>query len=466
MVCSTLRLLLRSILLVTILSGLEIGSPPGVLAHEIPANVTVRAFVKPEGDRLRVLLRVPLESIRDINFPVRGPGFLELDRQEPYLYAGARLWLADFLAVYEDGERLAGGDIVATRISLPSDRSFGRYEDAIAHIYGDPLPLSTDLIWQQALLDVLIEYPISSAEGNFAIEPELGHLGLRTTTILHFVPPTGEERIFQYVGDPGLVRLDPGWYHAAMSFVKLGFEHILEGIDHILFVLLLVIPVRRFLPLVAIITSFTVAHSITLIASAIGLAPSALWFPPFIETLIALSIVFMAFENIVGTNLQRRWMFAFGFGLVHGFGFSFLLRESLQFAGSHLLMSLLAFNVGVELGQILVVAIAIPLLTLLYRYVVAERMGVIILSALIAHTAWHWMTERFDEFAQHQITIPAFNLSLVASLMRWAILALILFGAVRLLSGTFRGIMSADTAPPPRPERKSARAKPAAGVGS
>src|SRR5439155_7145698 len=83
----------------------------------------------------------------------------------------------------------------------------------------------------------------------------------------------------------------------------------------------------------------TVAHSVTLIASAYNLGPTALWFPPLIETLIAMSIVYMALENIVGSNVRRRWMITFGFGLVHGFGFSFALRETLQFAGSYLLTS-------------------------------------------------------------------------------------------------------------------------------
>src|SRR5205823_6996123 len=137
------------------------------------------------------------------------------------------------------------------------------------------------------------------------------------------------------------------------------------------------------------VTSFTVAHSITLIASALELGPSALWFPPLIETLIAVSILYMALENIVGSNLRRRWMITFGFGLVHGFGFSFALRQTLQFAGSHLLTSLLSFNLGVELGQLLVLLLLVPALELLFRFGVAERIGTIILSTIIAHTAWH-----------------------------------------------------------------------------
>src|SRR5207247_3251018 len=127
-----------------------------------------------------------------------------------------------------------------------------------------------------------------------------------------------------------LVRIDPRWRQASLRFLQPGFAHILHGIDHLLFVFCLVIPFRTIRPLIAIVTSFTVAHSITLFASAAGFAPGALWFPPLIEVLIALSIVYMAFENIVGPRLDRRWLIAFGFGLIHGFGFSFALRRSLQ----------------------------------------------------------------------------------------------------------------------------------------
>src|SRR4029077_18631684 len=171
-------------------------------------------------------------------------------------------------------------------------------------------------------------------------------------------------------------------------------------------------------PLIAVVSAFTAAHSITLIASAYNLGPDALWFPPLIETLIAISIVYMALENIVGSNVQRRWIISFGFGLVHGFGFSFALRQSLQFAGSHLLTSLLSFNIGVELGQLLVLSLLIPVLELLFRYVVAERMGTIILSALVAHTSWHWTTERCEQLRKFPFQWPEVNSAWLASAMR------------------------------------------------
>ena len=182
------------------------------------------------------------------------------------------------------------------------------------------------------------------------------------------------------------------------------------------------------------VTAFTVAHSITLIASAYNLAPNALWFPPLIEMLIAVSIVYMALENIVGgASVNRRWMIAFGFGLVHGFGFSFALRETLQFAGSHLLTSLLSFNVGVELGQLLVLLLLIPALDGLFRYVVAERMGTIILSALVAHTGWHWMIERWDRLSLFRFEWPEFNAALWAGILFW-LMVLVLAGGLLWLA--------------------------------
>ncbi len=424
--------------------ALVVALPSEPAAHEIPARVAVLAIVKPEGARLRLVVRVPLESMRDIVFPLRGPGYLEIDSVQPLLGDAVRTWIADYIELYEGDTRLVDGRIVATRISLPSDRSFATFDSAVAHVTGAPLPAATELPWNQAMLDVLLEYPIRSADARFSLHPKLAHLGVRTTTVLRFVPPDGAERAYQYSGDPGLVRLDPRWHQAALQFVKLGFVHILDGIDHLLFVLCLVIPIRRFRSLVAVVTAFTVAHSITLVAAVVGLAPGALWFPPLIEMLIALSIVYMAFENIVGARLERRWMMAFAFGLVHGFGFSFALRESLQFAGSHLATSLLAFNVGVELGQLFVLALAVPSLALLYRRVVSLRMGTILLSALVAHTAWHWMLDRGAALREYRFQSPTLDMSFAIGLMRWAMLALIIVGVAWGLSWIMRRLLPAD----------------------
>ena len=288
------------------------------------------------------------------------------------------------------------------------------------------------------MLDVWLEYAISSDRSRFSIHPGFGRLGLRVLTVLRFLPPGGSVRAFEFPSDPGLVRLDPRWHQAAGRFVALGFFHIMGGTDHLLFLLCLVIPFRRLRPLVLVVTAFTVAHSITLIASAFDLAPSALWFPPLIETLIAASIVYMALENIVGPKWRGRSIVAFGFGLVHGFGFSFALRETLQFAGSHLLASLLSFNVGVELGQLLVLVLLVPVLDLLFRAAVPERMGTIVLSALVAHTGWHWMIERYAVLRQFSLQGPAFPAALLAGTVRVLLYLVMAAALVWLVRGFLR----------------------------
>ncbi len=394
-------------------------------AHEVPADVTVHAFVRPSGGKLQLLVRVPLRAIRDLDFPEIERGYLDVAKLVPQLPDNASLWISDFITIYEEETRLPKPRIVSTQLSIESDKSFASFEEALAHVFAPKPENRENLFWNQVLFDILFEYPIQSDQSRFAIRPRLERLAARVTTVLRFVPPGGAVRAYEFAGDPGLVPLDPRWSQAAWRFIELGFFHILDGTDHLLFLLCLVIPFRRPRPLIGVVTAFTVAHSITLIASAYNLGPGALWFPPLVETLIALSIVYMATENIVGRNAAReRWVMAFAFGLVHGFGFSFALRETLQFAGSHLLTSLVSFNLGVELGQLLVLLVLIPLLEACFRFVVAERMGIIILSAFVAHTGWHWLVERAEQLRKYNLTAwSVFD-------VRWIVLVVIVAAVI------------------------------------
>src|SRR5688572_7867205 len=232
-------------------------------AHEIPQSVAVHAFLKPDGSQLRVLIRVPLGAMRDIQFPERD-GFLDLSRIEPDLYDAVRIWILSELRIFADSTQLTRPVVDAVRLSLPSDRSFGSYEEAVAHVKGPPLPAETQLPLGQALLDLLLEYPVSGRQSSIGIHPAFSRLGINVTTTLRFVGPAGV-RAFQFHGDPGMVRLDPRWHQAAWHFVTLGFAHILDGIDHLLFLVCLVIPLRRLRPLALVVTAFTTAHSITLV---------------------------------------------------------------------------------------------------------------------------------------------------------------------------------------------------------
>ena len=120
------------------------------------------------------------------------------------------------------------------------------------------------------------------------------------------------------------------------------------------------------------------------------------------------------------------------FGLVHGFGFSYGLREELQFAGSHLIVSLFSFNVGIEIGQIMVLAVMLPLLALVMRHVLTGRVGAIVLSAILAHVGWHWMSERWDALAN--VRWPSLDMANLLLMMFWtAGLALAASGIVAMV---------------------------------
>jgi hypothetical protein len=295
--------------------------------------------------------------------------------------------------------------------------------------------------WQQALFDVRLEYAIPHEDAAIALRPALARLGVRTTSVVHLALPSGTVRTLAYDGDPGQITLDPRWWQSAVQFVSEGFRHILGGLDHLLFVFCLVLPVRRWRPLVAIVSAFTVAHSITLGAAALGLVPTALWFPPLVEAAIAVSILWLTVENVLfpAERLEGRWRLAFGFGLIHGFGFSFALGEQLQFAGGNLLTALAAFNVGVELGQLLVLAFAIPILVYVTRRVGTERAHLVtwVGSAFVAHAAWHWMVERWTTFRAYDFTLtfPTLDATFALHAMRLALLAAVATAAALALGG-------------------------------
>ena len=402
--------------------------PRSALAHEVPERVAIRAFVQRDSSALRLFVRVPLEAMRDVDFPLRADGSLDLVRVRALLNEAAQVWIAGSIGVSADGSTLDAPRIDATRIALPNDRAFEQFATARA-AFAQP-PLEHEILqWRQALFDVALTYDLDPAAAQIVLHPNLARLGVRTTSVLHLVQADGSERLLTYAGNPESVALDPAWYDTALRFVQDGFHHIPSGLDHLLFLLCLVLPLRHWRPLVGIVTAFTLAHSVTLAASALGVVPTALWFPPLVETLIAASIVWLAIENVVLTEarLTARWPVAFVFGLVHGFGFSFALRDTLQFAGGNLVAALAAFNIGVELGQLAALAAGLPLLWLVRRYAGAgrERATVIVGSVLVAHSAWHWMTERGAELAEHRgkLSWPTLDAAFALGAMRVALLA-------------------------------------------
>ena len=188
-----------------------------------------------------------------------------------------------------------------------------------------------------------------------------------------------------------------GFWSAAGRFLRLGIEHIFTGYDHIAFLLGLLLLGGSFKELVQIVTAFTVAHSITLALATLAIVNPT---PRLVEPLIAASIVYVAAENLWalrrGTRasaLRHRWMLTFAFGLVHGFGFASVLRE-LHLPRSGLAAALVTFNLGVEVGQVCIVALAVPLFALLRRTRWFEPLGVRLCSFAVGCLGLTWLVQR------------------------------------------------------------------------
>lgn len=403
-------------------------------AHDLPGKVSLLVYVKHTPEEIAVLTRVPMEALGEIQFPVRGPGHLDFATAANAVEDAATIYIRDGLRVYADGKELPLGQVRAARVALPSDKSFAQFDSALAVVQSPPLDNSVDLYWKQGWLDALIVFPGADRNATLAVESALARVSQETHTVLHFIDANGTERVFTFVGDPGRIELDPSWWRAAAQFTHLGFVHILEGVDHLLFLLCLVVAANRLRTLIPVVTGFTLAHSITLISAALGLVPTATWFGSLIEAAIALSVFYMACENAVGAAWgiapRKRELIVFAFGLVHGFGFSFILADRMQFAGEHLLSALVAFNVGVEMGQLAVLAVTVPILRAIYsaannwrKDAAGGRTIAILISILVAHTAWHWLIERADTLTQFAWTAPTLDAAFAAAALRWAMLA-------------------------------------------
>ena len=156
-----------------------------------------------------------------------------------------------------------------------------------------------------------------------------------------------------------------------VHFIKQGVHHILIGFDHVLFVLCLVLAAQSLGLLLWSVTGFTIGHSITLAAGVLGYVPQGAWFIPLIELLVAVSILLMGALVLLRRTGKQGFLLAGAIGLLHGFGFSFMLAEMLS--GDAMFIPLAGFNIGVELGQLMIVIIAFAILSLLGKY--SKSMG-------------------------------------------------------------------------------------------
>jgi hydrogenase/urease accessory protein HupE len=192
----------------------------------------------------------------------------------------------------------------------------------------------------------------------------------------------------------------PSLFSTMQRYLVTGIEHIFLGYDHIAFLVGVVLWARRLVPVIKIVTAFTVAHSITLSLAALNIVvvPGAV-----VEPAIAASIVFVAMENFFSRDIDGRWRVTLAFGLIHGFGFAGALRD-VGLPANAVATALAAFNVGVEIGQVAIVGIVVPALIALDRLAAADRAKparatslVYGLSVLISLLGSYWFITRVFE---------------------------------------------------------------------
>jgi hypothetical protein len=396
--------------LIVLLAILAFAGRAMANGNDLPLEIVLQGFVKIEDGRVHLLARVPLVLLSNLALPKRGPGYLDLANVDAVLKQAA-------VATGHQVELLAdGAPLVPTtrelQLSLLSDRSFAGYATALTHLQGPPLPTNTDLFWTQGFFDVHFEYPLREREPNISIRLNLGpELGQRAKLRLEYLPLGEGARSYEISGDSGWIPLDPRWYQAAWLFAKRGFVDAF-AFDRFVFLVCLVAPFRRFRNLLALVMVLALLQAVTLTAAAAGaLAEFELaWLPLLSGTVLAAATVLLAIENLAAPALRWRGFIAATIGALGGFGLGRLLTDAWQFVGTHPVVAVASFNVGVALGAFVSLAIAVLAVRLLFASVLGPLVGLIVLSAFLGHASWHWMMDGGRDLVSLMARVPAASL--------------------------------------------------------
>ena len=402
--------------------------------HEIPGRVSSDLRIAVNTGEISMVVRAPVAALQDLELVLHPDGTLDAGASMRALADGASLWLGDFIIFAADGESLGSPRLQEIRLVAPGDAVLAGPDAAVEAFMSsvDEVPASR-LVPEQWRLDALFSIPLTDVTrgDELSVEPRLAHLGVDTHLDLMVRTRVGETRLLRVDGAPGVLPLEPGPVRIAGTFLRSGIQHILSGIDHLLLLLCLVVPCRAWRPLLAVVSAFTAGHTLTLVSASVGWAPSGAWFPAFAEWLIAGSVLWLALTLVLEGLGERataspRWRLAFLFGLLHGYGFAFMLTEQLQFSAGHLLVALAAFNLGVEAGQLLVLACALPVLGLVFRCFSARAVQLLI-GLLVAHTAWHWGLDRWETLVAYPLSRPSIDLLFLQGALRGALIAVLAF---------------------------------------
>ena len=396
--------------------------PSATSAHDVPDNVSVVAFLKPENGRMLILVRMPANALIDFIFPTLfDSNWLDLKNINGLPEDGAKVWIADLLSIYEDNTALPTPKVIAARLSRAGDSSFNTFQDAFSLVNGDTLPTDSLLTQDTATVDALLETPIRSVNSHFSFEPRFERVGVRVITTLSFLPPNGGIRQFQYEGDPETFELNPSWNYAVARFFRAGFAHYLSESDYLLFLLCVALVFRRLRVLALFSVAFATAQSFALVSSlkligslnmigSFQLMWSPQWAPVICGVMIAAATVYMGIEAIAAeAGGGKSPGLAICTGLIFGSGYWFGLQPLIQFGGIHPLASTLGFDAGILTAEICALALLAAAVQGLLRSSNSPRAIIIIAAAIAVHISWHRMLDRARSFALVPLNLPAIS---------------------------------------------------------
>jgi hypothetical protein len=373
--------------------------PDGAYANgaDLPPEIILQGFVKQDGDRVRLVARVPLVLLSTFNFPKRGPGYLDLARMDERLQqAAAATGMQIQLA--EDQNALSP-TVLKARISPLSDRSFQRYDSALAHVEGPPLPVDTDLFRNQGFFDVELGYRTSAANPRLSTRVNVApEMGTRVRLKLDYLPAGAAPKHYELTGGTDWVSLDPQWYQAAWTFMKSGFFNAFT-IDRLVFLLCLIGPFTRLRGVLWITVLMVLLQASTVTAVASGVASEAHWLPAVFGAILAASCVLLAIGNLAAPTLRRRTFLVAMLGTLGGFGLGHLLSDLLQFAGEHAIVSIVFFNLALALGEIVASIVVYFALRAIFSVTLGPVLGVVVLSVIVALVGANWLADGSHELA-------------------------------------------------------------------
>ena len=299
----------------------------------------------------------------------------------------------EHIRIYKNGTQPDFATLDDAKQSFQHTQSFNALEQGV--YVGDA---TVDVLLRYTSQDAVYQYALSSS-----LNPGLPDQDETANLVLDY-SPSGVQvfRARGLLNQPIVVTRSV--FDAVLTFVKEGIKHILDGLDHILFVICLVLGSMHLRPLIWRVTGFTIGHSITLSIGFFGFVPTAAWFVPAVETGIALSIIYVAIVAVAADlkpgfqQEKSEWSVVAITGLIgllHGLGFSFVLQHILQVTSPNIWQSLLAFNLGVEIGQLLIVIVAWTAFYLISLLgVKAAQINRYLVASVCILTSLYWVVER------------------------------------------------------------------------